>query len=185
MEVLIHFIFQLFKIGILAFLYSFLWVKFLIIVKLFKPKLKVKEQMSYYITVYVLLLIFSFTYFGNHGLGDGPKIPIGYWETIENVNWQDYGYLEKVKSSDGKNIEIEKFLVENSKLCGKYGGFFYNYSHSYFVYNLYTKKLTEFETKLLYNKYANKNDLPKSNELLSFNKNYTNYWGGIRFLMYP
>ena len=185
MEVLIHFVFQLFKIGILAFLYSFLWRKFLIIITLFKPNWKVKEQMSYYPTIYVSLLIFSFTYFGNHGLGDGPKIPIGYWETVENVNWEDYGYLEKVKSSDGKKIEFEKFLVKNNKLCGKYGGFFYNYKHSYFVYDLCTKKLMEFETKLVYNKHADKNDLPKSNELLSFYKNYNNYWGGIRFLIYP
>ena len=102
MEVLFHFIFQLIKIGILASVYSFILIGILLIVGKFKPNEFLKrvksEKKKYWFSfgflISIGLFIFSFTYWGNHGLGDGPMIPIGHWETIENTNWTEYGYLK-------------------------------------------------------------------------------------------
>ena len=193
MEVLFHFIFQLIKIGILASIYSFILIGILLIIGKFKPteflkrvkSEKKKYWFSFGFLISIGLFIFSFTYWGNHGLGDGPMIPIGHWETIENTNWTEYGYLKEQKTSDGNDIETTLFKVEDDKLCGNLKSWFYDFQNSYFVLDLKTDKITEFKTESEFNEYAKKNKLPKSNELLSFEQNYRNHWSGIRFLLLP
>ncbi|AUC15884.1 hypothetical protein BTO06_12300 [Tenacibaculum sp. SZ-18] len=193
MEVLFHFIFQLIKIGILASVYSFILIGILLIVGKFKPNDYLKrvksEKKKYWFSfgflISIGLFIFSFTYWGNHGLGDGPMIPIGHWETIENTNWNEYGYLKGQKTSDGYDIETTRFKVVNDKLCGNLESWFYQFQNSYFVLNLKTDKIVEFKTESEFNEYAENNKLPKSNELLSFEENYRNRWGGIRFFLLP
>ena len=192
MEVLFHFIFQLIKIAILASIYSFVLLGILLIIGKFKPNeffKRVKTEKKKYWFVYGFLIsiglfIFSFTYWGNHGLGDGPKIPIGHWETIENTNWTEYGYLD-VQTNDGIDIETTKFKVENDILCGNLDSSFYDFRNSYFVMDLKTDVVTEFNTENDFNNYAESKNLPKSNELLNFEQNYKNRWGGIRFLLLP
>ncbi|CAM3867224.1 MULTISPECIES: hypothetical protein [Flavobacterium] len=193
MEVLFHFIFQLIKIGVLASIYSFIVIGILLIIGKSKPieylkrvkSEKKKYWFSFGFLISIGLFIFSFTYWGNHGLGDGPMIPIGHWETIENINWNEYGYLKGQKTSDGIDIETTKFKVTNDKLSGNLKSSFYEFENSYFVLDLKTDEITEFKTESEFNKYAAKNELPKSNELLSFEDNYRNHCSGIRFLLLP
>ncbi len=193
MEVLFHFIFQLIKIGILASIYSLMLIGILLIFGKFKSNDflkrvksdKKKHWFSFGLLISVGLFIFSFTYWGNHGLADGPMIPIGHWETIENTNWTEYGHLKDQKTSDGNNIETTKFKVTDDKLCGNLKSWFYDFKNSYFVLDLKTDKMTEFKTEFEFNEYAENNKLPKSNELLSFEQNYKNHWGGIRLLLLP
>ena len=193
MEVLFHFIFQLIKIGILASIYSTIIIGFLLIIGKFKSteylnKIKTQKMKSWFSFGFLIsigLFIFSFTYWGNHGLGDGPMIPIGHWETIENTNWNEYGYLKGQKTSDGHDIETTKFKVSNEKLCGNLKSWFYKFENSYFVLDLKTDKMIEFKTESEFNEYAGNNQLPKSNELLTFGENYRNHWSGIRFLFLP
>ena len=193
MEVLFHFIFQLIKIGILASVYSFILIGILIIIGKFKPtefinrvkSEKKKYWFSFGFLISIGLFIFSFTYWGNHGLGDGPMIPIGHWETIENTNWTEYGYLKGQKTIDGIDIETTQFKVTNDKLCGNLKSWFYDFENTYFVLDLKTDEMTEFKTESEFNEYAENNKLPKSNELLSFEENYRNHWSGIRFLLLP
>lgn len=193
MEVLFHFIFQLFKIGILASIYSLILIGILLIIGKFKPteflqKVKLNKKKYWFGFGFIIslgLFIFSFTYWGNHGLGDGPMIPIGYWETIENTNWTEYGNLKRQKTSDEIDIETTKFIVTNNKLSGNLKSWFYDFENSFFVLDLKTDKLTEFKTESEFNKYAENNKLPKSTELLSFEQNYRNHWSGIRFWLLP
>ena len=112
-------------------------------------------------------------------------IPIGHWETIENTNWTEYGYLKGQKTSDGNDIETTQFKVVDDKLCGNLKSWFYDFQNSYFVLDLKTDEMTEFKTESEFNEYAENNKLPKSNELLSFEQNYRNHWSGIRFLLLP
>lgn len=193
MEVLFHFIFQLIKIGVLASIYSFIVIGILLIIGKFKlieylkrvKSEKKKYWFSFGFLISIGLFIFSFTYWGNHGLGDGPMIPIGHWETIENINWNEYGYLKGQKTSDGIDIETTKFKVTNNKLSGNLKSSFYEFENSYFVLDLKTDEITESKTESEFNKYSAKNELPKSNDLLSFEDNYRNHWSGIRFLLLP
>lgn len=185
MEVLVHFVFQLIKIGVLSVLYTLLLRFIFYILRNVIDDFQVNFSFKYIGFIYVSLFLYSFTYYGNHGLGDGAIIPIGNRKTIENVNWEDYGYSNQIKRRDGKTLEVKRFLVKDGYLYGEYGGFFYTYTSSYFIYNIKTEELIEFDTKSSYNNFAQKNDLPKVNSLLSFHENYTNYWGGIRFFLLP
>lgn len=181
MEVLIHFIFQLVKIGFLSLCYSFLLFQLLKILKKRVENLKVYKWFYYYFIIYFLLFIYSFTYWGNHGLGDGAKIPIGNWKVIENVNW-DYGsYL----NFENTQFDIDKFIVENGNLYAKTSDFFTSNNYTYFIINLDTNEVTKFKDKQAYNSYAKERNFPQSKELLSFSDNYLNYWGGARFFLLP
>jgi len=193
MEVFFHFIFQLIKIGILASIYSFILIGILLIIGKFKPtdfikKVKAdKKKYRFYLgfLISIGLFIFSFTYWGNHGLGDGPMIPIGHYKTIENTDWTEYGYLKGHRTNDGIDIETTQFKVTDDKLCGNLKSWFYEFENTYFVLDLKTNEMTEFKTESEFNEYAENNKLPNSDELLSFEENYRNHWSGIRFLLLP
>lgn len=189
MEVLFHLVFELIKISILGCLYATIIIYLLKLIAKFKPSywieriLKRKKRAWFVIgfLVSISLFTFLFSYWGNHELGDSGRIPIGYEKEILNTNWTKYAKFEGVKSQDGNDIYTTKFIIEGNKLCGNYDSDFYDYKNSYFIYDLELNLLTEFKTELEYNNYAVKNEIPKTNELLSFETNYGNYWNGWRF----
>lgn len=192
MEALFHLIFQLLKIGILSFIYSSILIELLILIDKIKPfefvkkikSNKKKYRINFGLFISLGLFIYSFTYWGNHGLGDSALIPIGYSKTISNINWTEYSHLNSVQTSDEIKIETTKFKVKDAKLCGNLDSWFYDFDNSYFVLDLKTDELIEFETEKKFNEYAIKNDLPKSDELLDFRKNYSDFWG-VRLLLLP
>lgn len=127
-----------------------------------------------------------FTYWGNHGLGDGPQIPIGNDVIISNINWVENCCLVDGKDGQGKGIDIAKFLVVDNKLCAKFDDeTFYDYKNAYFILDLTTKKMQEFESEISYNQFAKINNLPLSKKLQSFSENYRDHWSGWRFFLLP
>jgi len=126
-----------------------------------------------------------FTYYGNHGLGDSARIPIGHGLTVKNINWNEYGHVENINTSDNFPIEMTKFIVVDDKLIGNLSSWFYSFKNSYFVYDMTKKELTEFYSKKEYNAFASQNDLPLTNELRTFEQNYRDYWSGWRFWLLP
>jgi len=189
MEVLIHLIFELIKISILGSLYATLLIYTLKLISKHKPnswidKILIMKRRIWFIIGFIVsisLFIFLFSYWGNHELGDSARIPIGYEKEILNTNWTKYANFNGVKSQEGNAIYTTKFKIDDNKLCGNYESDFYDYKNSYFVYNLKLKTLTEFNNEIEYNNYADKNELPQANELLSFEDNYGKYWYGWRF----
>lgn len=192
MEALFHLVFQLLKIAFLSFIYSSILIELLILIDKIKPleflkkikSNKKKYRINFSLFISFVLFIYSLTYWGNHGLGDSALIPIGYSKTISNINWTEYSHLKSVQTSDEIKIETTRFKVKDNKLCGNLDSWFYDFDNSYFVLDLKTDELIEFETETEYNRYTSKNDLPKSNELLDFRKNYNNFWG-IKLLLLP
>ena len=124
---------------------------------------------------------FLFSFWGNHELGDGARIPIGYEKDISNTNGAEYAHIKGIQSQDGNDIYTTKFKIYGNEVCGNYESDFFDYSNAYFIYHLETDLLIEFRTENEYNIYALKNELPKTNEFLSFDDNYENYWFGWRF----
>jgi hypothetical protein len=189
MEVLFNLLFELIKISILGSLYATLIVYLLKLVFRFNPnpwlqKILNRKKRTWFVIgflVSISLFSFLFSYWGNHELGDGARIPIGYEKDISNTNGAEYANIKGIQSQDGNDIYTTKFKIDGNKVCGNYESDFYDYSSGYFVYNLESDLLTEFANENEYNIYAVKNELPKTNELLSFNENYSNYWLGWRF----
>jgi hypothetical protein len=189
MESLGHFIFELLKITVLGFIYSsILYYIYNLIPENKKPEwiktwLKTKKRL--WLSISLFLLFYMFTPYGNHGLGDLARIPISFSKEIININSSNYGKLDEIKSSEDNDIYLTQFKKVNNILCGNLDSDFYDYQNSFFVYNIDTEKLEEFETENGYNKFAESKNLPKSNELKSFKENYSEYWSGWRFFLLP
>ena len=189
MESLGHFIFELIKITILGFIYStILFFIYKNISEKKKPEwckklFKSKKILWLYISVF--LLFYMFTPYGNHGLGDSARIPISFTKEISNVNWTEYGNLNGVKSSEKNDIYMTQFKIVDNKLCGNMNSDFYDYQNSHFIYDIDSEKLQEFRTEKEYNEFATHKNLPKANELISFQENYSKYWSDWRFFLLP
>ncbi|GAA4501613.1 hypothetical protein GCM10023172_23750 [Hymenobacter ginsengisoli] len=187
MEYLFGFICTLFKIAIQAGLYvtAALWLTGL---AARRPTSLVKlKRMGYagwqlwrrlFVVTYMALFVFSCTYWGDHGLGDSARIPLGHGEEMSELNGTDTYFEPKapfVISDMGGAQQIDKFKVVDDILCGQAE------ETRYFTYNLVTKQSRVFADSLAYNAYAAPRGLPPSGELESFWKQYSRYWGGWRF----
>lgn len=53
---------------------------------------RINYRMIYFIIASTLLL-FSFTYYGNHGLGDDSNLPLGYGKVMRAIDGHAYFYL--------------------------------------------------------------------------------------------
>lgn len=189
MEVLGHFIFELIKITILGFIYSLILYYLLKIIsntaKWSWPENFKISRFYLWIFISFFLLCYMFTPFGDHGLGDSARIPISYTKEINNVNWTEFARINDVKSSDENEIEMTNFKITDNIVCGNLKSSFYTYNNSFFIYNIDLEKLIKFSSQKEYNFFATKNNYPKSNELISFEENYRNYWIGCRFFLLP
>ena len=123
-----------------------------------------------HIIIYSLLFVFSFTYYGNHGLGDESFIPLGHWETMSAGDL--YAYF--TPSGTSNQIAVNTYQVKGDNLCAAVDS-------GYIVYNLDTKKMIKFEAEQQYNAYALNHDLPVSNQFLDFlsNTTFTGVDGGF------
>ena len=193
MEVLFHFIFELIKISILGCIYATLTLLIFKMIGRRKPdswfaRVSTKKLRLWFLSGLIIsvgLFFYMFTYYGDHGLGDGPKIPIGQGIVVDNTNWTEYGYIEGIKTSDKIDIEMTKFIVVDNKLIGNLDSWFYDFQNSYFIYDLKTKEISEFKTKAEFDTFTKENKLPTSEGLLTFEENYRKHWGGWRFWLLP
>lgn len=193
MEALFHGIFELIKISILSCIYATLTLLAFIAMGHFRPyswfdrasKDKWRIWVNSGLVIWVGLFFFMFTYWGNHGLGDSARIPIGQGIAVKNINWTEYAYIEDIKTCDKIRIEMTKFIVIEEKLIGNLESWFYSFKSSYFAYDMDKKELKEFYSLKEYNDFASKNDLPLANELRTFKQNYSDHWHGWRFWLLP
>lgn len=193
MEVLFHFIFEIIKISILASIYATLIFFIIKFISKYKPnswfervyKNKIKLWFLSGLTISLTLFVFMFSYWGNHGLGDSPRIPIGGGLVVDNTNWTEYSYIEGLKTVDNIDVEMTKFKVVDNKLIGNLDSWFYEFENSYFIYDLNQYEMKEFRNKNKLNDYLVANNLPLSEELMTFEENYRNYWSGWRFWLLP
>ena len=177
MEAMGHFLFELIKIAVLSSIYA---AVFLFCRSIFLKHNKENADFTkakfkrVHIIIYSLLLVFSFTYYGNHGLGDSYNIPLGHWESMSAGDL--YAYF--TPSGTSNQISVSRYEVRGNNLCA-------SVDSGYMIYNLNTKKMIKFDTEPQYNAYALSHELPDSNEFLDFFKQYNVYWNGWRFWILP
>ncbi|MEZ5043284.1 MAG: hypothetical protein R2828_25535 [Saprospiraceae bacterium] len=196
MEALIHLFIEIIKITIFTIVYSFIIVKLLEVISKKKPR----SRLSFYlnnkiiiralralisIVIFIGLFIWMFSFWGNHGFGDSARIPVGNKIAVENINWTEYGYIKKEQISNAVNIETTRFKITGNKILGNFDSDFYTYQNKYFIFNTENKSMLEFKTVKEFDLYTEKNNLPSSDELLSFRANYESYWHGWRFWLLP
>ena len=187
MEVLFHFIFELVKIAILASIYA------LILLFIFRQinksnseswfqKATSNKKRFWFITgaiISFLLFGWMFTYWGNHGLGDSARIPIGNNKEIEQINGT-WSFI----SPNGH--EFEKYSIHSYAVSGDFcAGRTKANAEQYFIWNLETNNIETVNTIKEYEMKANDLNLPPINEFVEFWDGYKNYWSGWRLWLLP
>lgn len=192
MTVLFSLIFEFVKIEILSCVYA--TVVFLIFkaISYYKPgswfdnvfKKKVRLWFLNGFFASAGLFVFMFTYWGDHGLGDNERIPIGHWKQIQQVDGV-YCYMQRTKNNYENQIDISIFTITANFICAKTEKQFQDYPGEYFVYNLKNNDVIFLKNESEYNTYANVNKLPLSNTFKDFDYHYNHYWNGWRFWLLP
>lgn len=173
MSALFHFGFELFKIAALSAVYAFLVYSVASILGSKKGGMSVFFR--YFIIIAVILFVFQFTYYGNHGLGDNSILPIGHGKTVRQGD--DWAYFTPAGRGAGQ-IHVNSFAVRNSNLCA-------STDDGFFFYNLAEDKMSKFASKGIYNSFASVHNLPSTGQFQDFNTQYAAYWNGWRFWTMP
>jgi hypothetical protein len=186
MEVLIHFIFELVKVSMLGSIYALLILLIFLVLGLILPNIWISNLLQskkniWFIswgTISLGLFIFMFTYWGDHGLGDSARIPIGKSKAV------NYGGGAYIIAGHGNQISFEKFTFDSNRLyadtCFEMNG----QPHDFIVYDLNTSKV-DFYDKSEYNKIAKENKYPSSDKFEDFWTIYHRHWSGWRLLLLP
>ena len=189
MEALLHLIFTLIKISILSCIYAAIILVVFRIIGSYKPnswfnrvsKKKLRLWFRCGFIISVSLFIFTFTYFGNHGLGDSARVPVGHWKAVKEINGtQAYIQDEGPVSA----IEIDRFLVTDNFVYGIASDSNENYEGKFFVYDLANNIVTTFTNVKEYVNFLKTNNL-KNNDYKDFRYYYSQYWHGLRFWLLP
>ncbi len=170
-----HFLFEIVKIALLSAGYSAVLFLFLdVIAKMPKLKFKKVSFFDIYRIVAIVLFVFMFTYYGDHGLGDESRIPIGNGKSVYASD--GYPYLQMPAHSGQLNIGT--FSISGDIICAKAdSGILY--------YNLKSDKVVRFKREAAYIPFADKYKLPLPEEFENFYKHYSEYWDGWRFWLLP
>ncbi len=176
MFTLFHFCFELFKIAVLAGIYTFMiYISKLILTEMHRQSRASNFKLwRIYFTIAGLLLVYSFTYYGNHGLGDEYYIPLGYGETMNQVDMSAYFEPRGAKEP----IDVNAFEVKDNNLC-------MTSDNQVYVYQLKAHALIKFDSSKLYDSYALIHNLPVVKEFKTFWWQYNAYWSGWRFWVLP
>jgi energy-coupling factor transporter transmembrane protein EcfT len=177
MTTLLHLLFVVFKSSVLGLIYTpIIWFLWVLILKARKKYTGFKwyRIFAVYKIVSILLFVFSFTYYGNHGLGDESRIPLGHGEVMRASD-QFAFFVPKGKS---EQIHVDTYLLKGDNLC-------MSIDSGYKVYNLKTKGVVNFSEGQMYDAFAFSYGLPLSLQLQNFKSQYDKYWGGWRFWLLP
>lgn len=189
MEVLFHAIFELIKISILGSIYATLALIVFKIVAYFKPhswfnkvsKKKLRFWLSSGFFISFGLVIFMVTYWGDHGLGDNARVPIGHFKTVKQING-DVAYIE---NKGGEQLGIKNFTFDNDNFYGETQKELNGEKGDYVVWDLRTDEWKFYKTEEEYIEVANHNNYPKPDKFEDFGNFYSRYWNGLRFWLLP
>ena len=191
MEALVGLIALFIKIAILGSVYATLVVLIIIILAKFFPdrifEKLLKNKKSLWFTsgfiISILLFGYSFTFWGDHGLGDSARIPLSHFQEIDNTNWIETN-IEPVNYPYGA-MSIESFTIMEDVVVGTTAVSPVDRPLPYFLWNVKTNYVTFFKSEEDYIHHASVNHLAMPETFQTFGKNYSDYWNGWRLWMLP
>lgn len=122
-----------------------------------------------------------FTYYGNHGLGDNARVPVGHFKVVKQIN----GTSTYLQNSKGDQLGISNFVFDNDNLYAETGDEFGGGNGSYVIWNLRTDNWTYYGTKEDYLSVAKQMNYPEPERFKDFFEQYSKYWNGWRFFLLP
>lgn len=189
MEVLFHFIFELIKISILGSIYATLILVIFKIVGNYNPdswfdRVLNKKLRLWFLSGFIIsvgLFLFMFTYFGDHGLGDSAKVPVGHFQVVNQIN----GNASYIVNNKGNQLGIKNFTFDGKNLYAETDKEFNGEDGDYVIWDLKSDKWTFYKTQEDYIKFAKQNNYPLPNKFEDFLKFYNRHWNGWRFWLLP
>jgi hypothetical protein len=183
-----EFILVLFKISILSGIYAAIWLFCSLIIANKFPSgwfaINTDNKKKYWffsgLVIFAILFLFSLSNWGNRGLGDFRRIPIGPGLAVESI--EGSSSIKGVRTSEYKSLELENFKIESDKVVGRFAG---NHTNSFFVFEINSQYLREFNSEIEFNGISKNEGLPSSDQLLTFDESYKDYWGGWRSWFLP
>ena len=179
MEVLYHFVFVLIKVALLSCLYGALFLIIIRIINKGRNHSSLKTWGILSVSSFVLLFVFMNTYWGDHGLGDSTRIPVGYGQEIKQIN----GVTTYIQPGNYTYdmLDIESFTQVDNLICGKTLISAVDRPEPYFAWNLSKNNVQFFKNKKVYNEFVKNHSYPIETEFKSFHHHYNRFWGGWRF----
>lgn len=184
MTVLFHFMFECIKIILLSTFYTTLVLLLLskgdykYVILQVKRLIQLKYVNKIHFSICLLLFVYMFTYYGDHGLGDYARIPLGYKKNIERI---DSTTLIKTKK---KTHFVHKFYKQNHLVfIQAQPGPLTKQVQYYLVWNLKTDTFKTFESPEFLTEFYNSSF--NLNAFKTFWENYSDYWHGWRFWLLP
>ena len=188
MFLIVHLIFKLIKIALLSLLYTS--ILSLVIKYLHKKtgntflgKWEGKHPFSWIVTclpIGIGLYLYSLSYWGNHGIGDVERIPIGHRHALQRIDGGFPYFTEKISGITQQTIR--EFALADDIICAEKGR---NDKGKYLVFHLEKSSLKEFENLQEYQEYASQYDLPDASVFTDFRSHYHDYWSLWRMLLLP
>lgn len=187
MEVLFHGIFTIIKLAILGCIYATLTLLIFRVIGHLKPdswanqvsKKKFKFWFLSGAIISVGLVVFANTHWGAHGLGDSARIPLKYGKSINLINSEPV-YIEGIDYKYGE-LWIGEFAKTADYVVGKTTTSPVDDPPDFFAWDLKTNQVQYFDTKSDFEKFAQSNRLPLTNEFKDFGDYYSEFWSGWRF----
>jgi len=182
---LIHLIFSLVKIAILASVYALIILFVFKIIAKQKPQSLIAKLSKKGFKVWfgvggiisVLLFFWMLSSYGNHGFGDSARIPIGYGKSVNEID----GVTTYISPKNDENYSIDLYAIRNEYCVGQ----IHTNGNEYFIWNMEINELQELNSKVGYIEKSKGLNLPKQEEFKDFNTNYADYWLGWRFWLLP
>lgn len=121
-----------------------------------------------------------FSYYGDHGLGDSSRIPIGYYREIGQTDAQAY-----IEPSNRGAIYINEFTITNDYVYGTLDKYNIDPNQNYFVYDLKSNTVQLFDQATSFKYFLTSKNLDQKSAYRSFDYHYDSYWNGWRFCLLP
>jgi hypothetical protein len=180
---LFNLIFSLLKLAILASIHATTSLIFFKIIGRSFPDswfAKITENKTKYwfksgLVISLLIFFFSFTYWGDNGVFNTARIPLGYGQALEET---DTGL-------HGCPAFLGDFAIKDRFVCGHRstveGGPLQDDNIEYIVWDLETNETKVIKSKYMYANYAKKYHLPTEDQFQDFQSNYWNHWFSLNF----
>jgi hypothetical protein len=191
MEVLFHFVFELFKIALLASAYAIIIVFAVSRIARHRPgglwcKISAKKTLLWFISgfiISVILFVYMFSYWGNHGLGDFARIPVGHGKSVDQIDAHmtfitAQGFEYEVLCIDKYALTRDFLFVETDRDTNKN-------DPETAAWNLKTNKVMFFRSSGDMDTFKIRHHIDAELKFQDFRTHYTEYWNGWRFWLLP
>lgn len=125
--------------------------------------------------LFTISFFFSFTYWGDKGMGEIRRFPIGYSHAVE-CNDGEWTYIT---TADHKKIPIGTFITNDTTL------FATSDAGRYIIFDLPSGTSQQFEDLTSYELYAKQHNLPPASSFKNFSDQCHAHWLGWRAFVIP